>query len=116
MSKARSKGTSWESAICDFLRPAFPHVKRTGSADFGGGDIDLAPNVVIECKNVAKIELAAIVAQTEAAALRNHADIAAAWIKKRGKSSPGDAYVVMSGAQFLWILNSLIELDKDGRP
>lgn len=116
MSKTRAKGTSWETSIVNFLSESFPHVKRTGSANFGGGDIDLAPNVVIECKNVAKIELAAIVAQTEAAAQRNHADIAAAWIKKRGKSSPAEAYVVMSGSQFLWILNSLIEVDEDGRP
>ena len=116
MSKERAKGTAWETAVVDYLRIGFPHVKRTGSADFGAGDIDVAPGVVIECKSVARIDLAAIVDQTEAARTRNKADIGAAWIKRRGKSSPADGYVVMTGAQFLWILSALIEVDEDGRP
>ena len=116
MSKERAKGTAWESACVDYLRTSFPHAKRTGSANYGGGDIDLAPGVIIECKSVQRIDLAAIVDQAEAAGKRNSADIACAWIKRRGKSSPAEGYVVMSGAQLLWLLNSLIEVDSEGRP
>ena len=116
MSRSRAKGTAWESETVRYLQTAFPTVRRTGSADFGGGDIAGIPNTVIECKSVAKIELAAILDQTEAAGQRNGADIRAAWIKRRGKTSAADGYVVMSGAQFLWILNALIEVDQDGRP
>ena len=116
MSKERAKGTAWETACVDYLRPYFPTVKRTGSANFGAGDIELHPSYIIECKSVARIDLAAIVDQAEAAAARNAADFACAWIKRRGKTSPADGYVVMSGAQLLWLLNALIEVDSEGRP
>lgn len=116
MSKERQKGTAWETDIVDYARPYFPHVKRTGSANFGAGDIDLAPGVVIEAKNVQRIDLAAIVDQAEAARQRVGGDIAAAWVKRRGKASPGEAYVLMTGAQFLWFLNAVIEVDEEGRP
>jgi len=116
MSKERAQGTRWETDTVSYLQTQFPHAKRTGSANYGGGDIDVAPGVIIECKSVARIDLAAIVDQTEAARTRNKADIGAAWIKRRGKSSPGDGYVVMTGAQFLWMLSALIEVDEDGRP
>jgi len=116
MSKERQKGTAWETETVSYLRTLFPHAKRTGSADFGAGDIDVAPSVVIECKNVQRIDLAAIVDQAEAARKRRRADIGAAWIKRRGKSSAADGYVVMTGAQFLWFLSCVIEVDEEGRP
>ena len=116
MSKERAKGTAWETDVCQYLSVAFPHVKRTGSADFGAGDIDVAPGYVIECKNVQRIDLAAILDQTEKARVRQGAEFGAAIIKRRGKSSPADAYVLMTGAQLLYILNCLIEVDEDGRP
>jgi len=117
MSKERAKGTSWESAVVSYLREGgFPFAKRTGSVDADLGDIDLSDNVVIECKSVARIDLAAIVDQMEAARKRKDAHIGAAWIKRRGKTSPADGYVVMTGEQFYWILYSLIEVDEDGRP
>jgi len=104
MSRERARGTAWETACVQFLHDYWPFVKRTGSANYGGGDIDLGPGIILECKNVARIDLAAIVDQTEAAAARNSADIAAAWIKRRGKSSPGHGYVVMTGNRFLHLL------------
>lgn len=116
MSKERAKGTAWETACVDYLRTAFPTAKRTGSANYGGGDIDLHPSYIIECKSVQRIDLAAIVDQAETAAKRNAADFACAWIKRRGKTSPAEGYVVMSGAQLLWLLSALIEVDEDGTP
>lgn len=116
MSRERAKGTAWETACVEYLRTAFPHARRTGSADYGAGDIHVAPGVVIECKSVQRIDLAAIVDQAEAAGQRNAADLACAWIKRRGKGSPGDGYVVMSGAQLLWLLNALVEVDDEGGP
>ena len=116
MSKERAKGTAWETSCVDYLRTVFPTAKRTGSANYGGGDIDLHPSYIIECKSVQRIDLAAIVDQAETAAKRNAADFACAWIKRRGKTSPAEGYVVMSGAQLLWLLSALIEVDEDGTP
>ena len=35
-----------------------------------------------------------------------HADVAAVWAHRRGKGSPGDAYVVMTGEQFVRLLRA----------
>jgi hypothetical protein len=109
MSKSRVKGTSWESAIVNFLAESFPTARRTGSADFGGGDIvGISDDLVIEAKNVGKYTLADWVAQAEAAGERRGAWLRVVWAKRVGKSSPGDGYVIMSGHTFHRLL---VELD-----
>jgi len=109
MSKSRQKGTSWETSIANFLAESFPQARRTGSADFGGGDIvGISDDLVIEAKNVARYTLAEWVAQVEAAGERRGAWLRVVWAKRVGKSSPGDGYVIMSGHTFHRLL---IELD-----
>ncbi len=109
MSAARQKGTSWESSIVNFLIESFPTARRTGSADFGGGDIvGISDDLVIEAKNVARYTLAEWVAQAEAAGERRGAWLPVVWAKRVGKSSPGDGYVIMSGHTFHRLL---VELD-----
>lgn len=109
MSAARQKGTSWESAIVNFLAESFPTARRTGSADFGGGDVvGVYVDLVIEAKNVSKFALAEWVAQAEAAGERRGAWLRVVWAKRVGKGSPGDGYVIMSGHTFHRLL---VELD-----
>jgi len=109
VSAARQKGTSWESSIVNYLAESFPTARRTGSADFGGGDVvGVYVDLVIEAKNVQKIALAEWVAQAEAAGERRGAWLRVVWAKRVGKSSPGDGYVIMSGHTFHRLL---IELD-----
>jgi hypothetical protein len=109
VSAARQKGTSWETSIVNFLAETFPQARRTGSADFGGGDIvGVNVDLVIEAKNVAKMALAEWVAQAEAAGDRRGAWLRVVWAKRVGKASPGDGYVIMSGHTFHRLL---IELD-----
>ena len=99
MSRQRQRGTAWETRVLRWLLPDFPDAYRTGSADYGHGDI-VIPSVrlSIECKNVAKIELSEIVKQCEGILTRNDdIDIVLACIKKRGSTSPADAYWLMSG-------------------
>ena len=109
MSAARQKGTSWETSIVNFLAESFPTARRTGSADFGGGDIvGISDDLVIEAKNVQKMALAEWVAQAEAAGERRGAWLPVVWAKRVGKGSPGDGYVIMSGHTFHRLL---VELD-----
>jgi len=109
MSAARQKGTSWETSIVNYLAESFPTARRTGSADFGGGDIvGISDDLVIEAKNVQKIALAEWVAQVEGAGERRGAWLRVVWAKRVGKSSPGDGYVIMSGHTFHRLL---VELD-----
>ena len=108
MSRSRAKGTSWESNIVDYLRTAgWPHAERralNGRRD--RGDVAGLIGVVIEAKNEASIRLAAYVAEAEAERANGDADVGVAWIKKRGKTSAGDGYVVMTGAQFTALLKA----------
>lgn len=110
MSRERAKGTAWETSIVNYLSDHFPDhaVRRTGSADYGAGDIvGIHPELVIEAKNVQRLDLAGWVDQAEAAAERNDADLAVVWVKRRGRTSPGKGYVVMSGDTFTSILERL---------
>lgn len=106
MSTSRRKGTSWESAIVGYLREhGAPHAERRalgGSKD--RGDIAGIPGVVIEAKSAARVELGQWTAEAEAERVNDGADLAAVWIKKRGKTSPADGYVVLSGATLVQLL------------
>jgi hypothetical protein len=106
MSKARAIGTRWESAIVDYLRQWWPAVERRamhGAND--KGDIAGLPGVVIEAKSVKTITLAAFVDEAKVEARNAGANIGAVWIKRRGKTSPADGYVVMDGYTFAFLLD-----------
>lgn len=110
MSRERQKGTHWETQIVNYLADQFPdhNIRRTGSADYGAGDIvGISPELVIEAKNVQRYQLAAWVDQAETAAERNNAELAVVWMKRSGRTSPGGGYVVMSGDTFTSILQRL---------
>lgn len=106
MSASKRKGTNWESAIVDYLKEnGVPHAERralNGAKD--RGDIAGVPGVVIEAKSAARIELAGWLDETETERRNDRASVGAAWIKRRGKASPGRGYVVMTGERFLRLL------------
>lgn len=103
---ARDAGTRWESAIVGYLRGlGWVHAERrarTGTKD--QGDITGLPGLVIEAKNTTRIDLAEFLAQAQKEAANADARVGVAWIKRRGKSSPSDGYVVMDGTTFTWLL------------
>lgn len=103
---AKQAGTRWESAIVDYLASrGWRHAERrakTGAHD--KGDITGVPGVVIEAKDVAKITLSEFLREAQVEAENAGALVGAAWIKRRGKASPGEAYVVMDGETFTHLL------------
>lgn len=102
MSKARARGTVWESAICRFLAPRFPSVERRalgGSND--RGDIAGLPQLVIEAKHVARLDLSGWLDEAETERDNDGARYGAVWVKRRGTTNPGRAYVLMSGDDFV---------------
>lgn len=107
MSKSKDAGTRWESAIVTYLREhGAPHAERrtlTGGKD--KGDIAGIPGVVIEAKNAARQDWSTWVdeAQTEAANVAP-GTLAIVWAKRRGRSSPGNGYVMLTGAQLVQLL------------
>lgn len=68
------------------------------------GDIAGIPGLVIEAKSAARMELAAWLDEAEAERVNDGADVAAVWVKRRGKTSPAAGYVVMDGATLVRLL------------
>lgn len=106
MSLARRKGTQAESAVVQYLRErGWPSVERRalrGAND--QGDIAGLPGVCIEVKAHREIDLAQFVDEAEAERRNSGADVAVAWVKRRGKGSPAEWYVCMTGEQFVQLL------------
>ena len=94
----KRKGTSWESAVRDWLNLRLPslRVERIpAGATHDRGDLTGLPGIAIECKSVARIDLAAIVTEACAEASNVGPDcLPLAVIKRRGRG-PADAYAVM---------------------
>ena len=109
MSKQRQKGTAAETAVVQYLQSFGYKAMRNplhGTKDKGDIHIDNIP-VVIEVKNCAKMELSQWIQEAETERANARADSAVVWHKKRGKSSPGDWYVTMSGETFIGYLDKI---------
>lgn len=104
----KRKGTAWESEIVSFLQACgWPHVeRRTLSGAKDRGDIAGIPGVVIEAKATKTVALGAYLDEATVEAVNDGADIGAVWLKRRGRSSAGDGYVVMDGLTFAALLTS----------
>lgn len=108
MTAARGKGTRWETKIVDYLRTnGVPHAERramNGAQD--RGDIAGVPGVCIEAKNAARVELGAWLDEAETERRNDGAALAVVWHHRRGKGSPADAYVTMTGATLVQLLTA----------
>lgn len=108
MSASKAKGTRWESRIVQYLREAgFPAVERralNGSTD--KGDVAGLP-VVVEAKNCRTAALASWVDEATVEARNAGVGVGVVWHHRRGKASPGDGFVTMSGSAFVELLQAL---------
>jgi hypothetical protein len=105
MSKQKAKGTAAETAVADYLREWFPHVKREplkGSADTG--DIDLFTWAVIEVKNHQRMQLAEWIDEATTEGRNRNSWLNVVWHKRVRKGSPADWYVSMRGETFKQLL------------
>lgn len=108
MSRSRRKGSSFERLIADGFAAALndDRIDRAplrGAAD--RGDIANLRNpfgrVVVECKNVARLDLAGWVTEAETERGNADANAAAVIVKRRGKGKFLDQYVVLTVRDFL---------------
>lgn len=103
---AKKAGTSWESQIVDTLiEHGWPHAERrrlAGAAD--KGDIAGIPGLVIEAKNTRQVNLASAVSEARTEQVNAGALFGVAWLKRRGRVSAADGYVVMDGHTFMQLL------------
>lgn len=102
----RDKGTAWASEIVRFLQArGWPNAERraqTGAHD--RGDIAGVVGIVIEAKAEARIDLPGYLREAAVEAANARARHGVAWVKRRGKTSAGDGYVVMDGETFAALL------------
>jgi hypothetical protein len=114
----KAKGTAWETEIVNTLREhgqdSARRVVQAGAADVGDVHIGaiLTPLVAIEAKNEKALSFSSYVDEANregdnAGALYG----GVAWVKRRGKSSALDGYVVMDGATFITWLTALSTQD-----
>jgi hypothetical protein len=108
VNRSKARGTAWESAIVTYLASrGWAYVeRRTLSGAKDRGDIAGIPGVVIEAKACKAIDLSGWLTEATTEAVNDGADLGAVWIKKRGKSSPGDAYVLLDGRTFAYLLDA----------
>lgn len=106
MSAAKQRGTAAETAVVRYLqRNGWPHAeRRTLSGANDKGDIAGVIGVCLEVKATKAIDLAGFVDEAEVERINAEAAVGAAWIKRRGKGSPAEWYVAMTGEQFVNLL------------
>lgn len=106
MSATKAKGTRWESAIVAYLKTwsveAAERRALNGSRD--RGDIAGIRKVVVEAKNARTMTLAAWMDEAVTEGRNDDAEVAVVWHHRRGKASPGDGYVTMTGETFMRLL------------
>ena len=104
MSKARQKGTSFETAIVNFLNEnGFPDAERWGSSDMALGDIRNTP-MVLEAKNHKAMALSEWCKQAELSGSK--AKKLWAVIHKRTRTGTSKSYVTMELEQFVILLKA----------
>ncbi|MGI8701638.1 MAG: hypothetical protein ACR2JU_10625 [Nocardioidaceae bacterium] len=108
MNASKRKGTSWESAIVGYLRErGWPYAERRAlSGNRDRGDVAGIAGVVIEAKAAKALDLAGWTAEAEAERVNDGAHLAAVWVKRRGKGSPADGYVLLDGRTFVSLLKA----------
>jgi hypothetical protein len=108
VNRSKARGTTWETAITNYLqRRGWAAVERRAlSGGKDRGDIAGIPRVVIEAKACKTIALSQWLTEATVEAVNDGADVAAVWIKRRGVTDPGRAYVLIDGDTFTDLLDS----------
>jgi len=95
VNRNKAKGTAFETAVVNWLKPLFPHVeRRTLSGSNDKGDIAGIVGVCIEVKAQKDHNLSGWVQELETEMVNSNADIGFLVIKRRGKTSPEHAYIL----------------------
>lgn len=104
------KGTKWETAVVSFLKACgllARRVVKRGSKDEGDLVVEDVPGIAIEAKNCRGASLAEWVDEAVREAENAGVPVGVVWHHRRGKASPGDGYVTMSGEHFVKLLKEL---------
>lgn len=109
MSAGKARGSRWERAICDYLLSfGYQYVeRRLAGSRADRGDIAGLPGICIEAKSQNRISLSEWVDEAVAEGINDGAWLSVCWVHRKGKGSAGDGYVVMTGRQFVELLQRM---------
>lgn len=99
--RSRRKGRAWENAVAGWLRShGFPLAQRREYLDANLGDIEGVPGWSLEAKAAGTLSLGAWVEQAQRQAENAGVDRYAVVVKRHGRASPKDAFIVMSMSEW----------------
>ena len=102
----KATGVRWENAVVELFRTSgWPIAERRalhGAND--KGDVVGVPLVVAECKAAKTLRLGEWLAECDAEIVNADADTGAVWVKRHGKASAADGFVVLRPKQYLDLL------------
>lgn len=108
MSKQRQKGTSFETAVVNWLKTnGFPYAERRalhGTND--KGDITGTGPLVWECKNHKSLSLSEWIIETEEERQNADADYGILVAKRRGYGDPADQYAILPLTRLVALLKA----------
>tara|TARA_B100000959_G_C14813667_1_gene554889 strand:+ start:502 stop:888 length:387 start_codon:yes stop_codon:yes gene_type:complete len=114
MSKAKQKGTAWETECVRFLtsyiKKKFNRLPLTGAKDIGDIRSEAFPEFVFECKNRkdALSSLSQIMRETEEERINADAKFGVALVKRRNFGT-GGAYAVMELHTFAQLIKERLD-------
>ena len=117
MSKAKQKGTAWETECARFLtsyiKQKFNRLPLVGNKDVGDIRSEALPDFVFECKNRkdALSSLSEIMRETEQERVNADAKFGVALVKRRNFGS-GGAYAVMELHTFAQLIKERLENER----
>ena len=107
VNRNKALGTAHETATVNYLlEKGFKVERRALSGNHDKGDIVGIPNVVVECKNAQRIELAAWVDEADVERVNANARFGILVIKRRNKGID-KAYAVVPLSQMVELLNEV---------
>lgn len=116
---ARQAGTKFERDIANHLAAGFDDDRidrrvKMGSADRGdiAGFRFSGRRIVVECKDVSKMNLGGWVNEAEVERGNDDADVGMVIHKRRGHGQPGDQYVTMTVDNLLRLLGADVPLER----
>lgn len=106
---AKAKGTNFETEVVRFLESqGIPARRRARAGSKDNGDVEIGDNRwTIEAKATAKIDIPQYLRELDVELENSGAEFGAVWVKRRGKSSAGDGYVIMDGNAFVELVRLL---------
>lgn len=106
--RSKAKGTAAESAVVGYLREkGWPAAERRAlSGNLDKGDVAGIPGVVVEVKDCKSLTFGPWLAEAETERVNAGADVGVVWAKRRGKTDPGQWFVVMDGATLTGLLKA----------